>query len=168
MENAGHLAPVRWFWWTVAIGVLAPPTIWMAVQILVAGKAPWEALGSLFSLLFAEGHNLGLTFVLCSLPIIALAFFIKSRWKGLDQLKGRARVALVAGVIGASLACIFLTVGSQIQLWIAVAKAWAGASTAAIAFYFLPVYGLVAIGAGYAIGWLVGWILPAPKEASAR
>lgn len=145
----------------LSCGLVAPPLVYLTVEAVAGERSLWRSMIELPSLLFKRGYSLGTAFLFGSVPLVVLAFFVRSCLRDGALLGRQGRMARLSGIAGAILLCAVITLGIQIEVWRGVYQLSPGSSTNAVAIYFLPAYGGVAMAVGYAVGWLIGrWVLP--------
>lgn len=102
--------------------------------------------------------------LLNDVPFIVFAFLVRSLWNRPEVESSQDFFKHKVGVFGAGIIGIGFVLFINVSVWISVALILPGFSTSAIAYDFLPIYGIIAILVGYGSGRLIGKIILRYKE----
>lgn len=148
-----------WIIAPLAIGLLTPSLIIFFLEVFVAHMSPFASAIGILRRQFAEGENLFLIAVIGLIPFVALAVvcFVASR-----RVFG---ARLVSIGFGGLLGILSLMIPGHISIWYPLYGGGPASSTAVVGFLFIPIFCLVTLGVGLALGWIVS-MLPSFRNSS--
>jgi hypothetical protein len=144
-----------WVLMPLVVGMVAPSTILLGVEVFVGGVGPFVAIADILKRQFGGGHNL---FLLALVGLIPFAILSAGCFVASYRLSP-VRVACLS--VGGLVGILSLMVPAHISVWYPLYGGGHMSSTAVIAFLFIPFQCLVPLLVGLVVGWGVS-LLPLP------
>jgi hypothetical protein len=141
-----------WVALPLVVGLITPSAVILCLEVFVGHISVVAAFHDVATRQFAEGHNLFLLAVFGLVPFVILSIFsfIIARSLSITRL---ASVTL-AGLLG----ILAFMIPAHISVWYPLYGGGHMASTAVIAFLFIPFYCIVTLAIGLIIGWAISFI----------
>ena len=142
------------YWSAIGLGLTIPWTVHLVQEMYVRPQEAARVFKIFRVLLFAPGYNLFLQGILSAIPFVVFAVFTLVHL-GTGMNLGRViAYRRLAGVIGAGLTVLGLS------LWAHIGLAIHPDAQGALVFFFLPFYALILMPFGYGVGRLLGkWLV---------
>lgn len=148
------------FWGTIVMGIIMPISVMIAIEIILSHADLLSALR--FGISHLSGHYI-LLWLLHDIPFIFLAFLVKSLLS--DKVKlSKPYMLRLSEAIGAWVVTVGISFWMNLDVWSSIALLSSGFSTAMLAYYFYPFYGILTILIGFGIGWIIGKIIEKVKK----
>lgn len=145
------------FWGLIIFGAVLPMIVGLAIEIIFDPKDLLNIVKLFFSQFISPWKLFNLLWI--DIPFIIYAFIVRSLWYRPEVETPQDFLKHKAGVIGAGILTIGFVVYVNIGFWIGIVLHQPGASTSAIAYLFLPFYGIMTNLVGYGLGRLIGKII---------
>ena len=142
----------RWFLGIIIFGALLPLIVEIIIKIIFDPQNFTDIFLSITSSFF-------LSALFNAIPLIIWAFMVRSLWYRPESEIYQDFYKHKAGVIGAGILTIGFILYVNIGIWLGIILHQPGASTSAIAYFFLPFYGIMTNLLGYGLGRLIGKII---------
>jgi hypothetical protein len=138
------------------VGLVTPSAVILSLEVFVGRISIAAALLDVAERQFAEGHNLFLLAIFGLVPFVILSIFsfIAAR------LFSATRLACVT--LGGLLGILAFMIPAHVSVWYPLYGGGHMASTAVIAFLFIPFYCVVTLILGMVLGWAVS-LLPSVR-----
>ena len=136
----------------LAVGLITPSTIVLSLETVVGGKPLHVALTDIAARQFAEGENLFLLALFGLLPFVVLSIFCLIANRFLSPV----RLAWTA--LGGLLGILAFMIPAHVSVWYPLYGGGHMASTAVIAFLFIPFYCIATLAIGVLVGWVISFI----------
>lgn len=139
------------FWGTIILGMTLPIIVMAIVELIFSRKSFFSAFISAVS--FFSNDLWGfLPWLLHSIPFVFLAFLIRSQLQEKTE-SPKPSVLRLSETLGAGIVMVGFSLFLNLSIWI-----W-NTSTAVLAYFTFPFYGIISILVGYGGGWVVGKII---------
>jgi hypothetical protein len=141
-----------WVALPLVVGLVTPSAIIFCLEVFVGRISIAAAFVDVAERQFAEGHNLFLLAVFGLVPFVVLSIFsfIAARFLWVTRL---ACITL-GGLVG----ILAFMIPAHVSVWYPLYGGGHMASTAVIAFLFIPFYCIATLAVGLLIGWAVSFI----------
>lgn len=137
------------FWGTVVLGIILPIAIMVSVDFALNHE---DFITVLLSSISFFSLKWGLILMLHDIPFIALAFLIRSQLQEKTE-SPKPSVLRLSETLGAGIVMVGFSLFLNLSIWI-----W-NTSTAVLAYFTFPFYGIISILIGYGGGWVLGKII---------
>jgi hypothetical protein len=141
-----------WIALPLVVGLVTPSAVILCLEVFVGRMSVAAAFVDVAERQFAEGHNLFFLAVFGLVPFVVLSIFsfIAARFLSVTRL-----ACVTLGGLGGILAFM---VPAHVSVWYPLYGGGHMASTAVIAFLFIPFYCIATLAIGLLAGWAISFI----------
>jgi hypothetical protein len=141
-----------WIVLPLMVGLVTPSAVILCLEVFVGRISVAAAFVDVAERQFAEGHNLFLLAIFGLVPFVILSIFsfIAARFLSVRRL-----ACITLGGLAGILA---LMIPSHVSVWYPLYGGGHMASTAVIAFLFIPFYCIATLAIGLLAGWAISFI----------
>jgi hypothetical protein len=143
---------IFWVVLPLVVGLVTPSALIFCLEVFVGRVSLAAAFVDVAERQFAQGHNLFLLAVFGLVPfvILSISSFIAARF--LSEMR------LACVTLGGLLGILAFMIPAHVSVWYPLYGGGHMASTAVIAFVFIPFYCIATLALGLVAGWAVSLI----------
>jgi hypothetical protein len=141
-----------WIVLPLLVGLITPSAVIFCLEVFVGRISIAAAFLDIAERQFAEGHNLFFLAIFGLVPFVILSIFsfIGARFLSVTRL--------ACITLGGLLGILAFMIPAHVSVWYPLYGGGHMASTAVIAFLFIPFYCIVTLAVGAFVGWAVSFI----------